>query len=67
MFITNYLLVLNTPSFLKASTLWKYIKNETIIFSCIKTPKNQGSGFIAGKINNPLYKGKFRISLLKLD
>jgi len=49
------------------STLWKYIKNETIIFSCIKTPKNKGSGFIAGKINNPLYKGKFRISLLKLD
>ena len=23
------------------STLWKYIKNETIIFSCIKTPKNK--------------------------
>ena len=49
------------------STLWKYIKNEIIIFSCIKTPKNKGSGFIAGKINNPLYKGKYRISLLKLD
>lgn len=49
------------------STLWKYIKNETIIFSCIKAPKNIGSGFIAGKINNPSYKGKYRVSLLKLD
>jgi hypothetical protein len=49
------------------STIWRYIKNETIIFSCIKAPKNKGSGFIAGKINNPLYKGKFRLSLEKLD
>src|SRR5690606_5493183 len=48
------------------STLWRYIKNETIIFSCIKAPKNKGSGFIAGKMNNPLYKGKFRLSLEKL-
>lgn len=49
------------------SSLWKYIKNETIIYSCIKTPKNKGSGFLAGKINNPLYKGKYRVSLNKLD
>ena len=49
------------------STLWKYIKNDTVIYSSIKTPKNKGSGFIAGKINNPLYKGRYRISLIKLD
>jgi len=49
------------------STLWKYIKNETIIYSSIKPPKNKGSGFIAGRINNPLYKGLYRVSLLKLD
>jgi hypothetical protein len=49
------------------STLWKYIKNETTIYFSIKPPKNKGSGFIAGKINNPLYKGKYRVSLLKLD
>lgn len=49
------------------STLWRYIKNETIIFSCIKAPKNKGSGFIAGKINNPSYKGKFVPSVQKLD
>lgn len=49
------------------STLWKYIKNNTIIHSSIKTPKSKGSGFIAGRIKNPAYKGKYRVSLLKLD
>lgn len=49
------------------SSLWKYIKNNTIIHSSIKTPKSKGSGFIAGRINNLTYKGKYRVSLLKLD
>ena len=44
------------------STIWRYIKNNTIIYSNILAPKKKGSGFIAGKINNSKYKGKYLVS-----
>src|SRR5574338_1034652 len=47
------------------TTLWYYIKNETVIFSNIKAPKRKGSGFIAGRIKNNLFTGMFKISLQK--
>lgn len=48
------------------TTLWDYLKNETVIYSNIKAPKRRGSGFIAGRIKNNSYTGMFRVSLQRL-
>lgn len=48
------------------TTLWHYLKNETVIYSNIKAPKRRGSGFIAGRIKNNSYTGMFRVSLQRL-
>src|SRR5690606_1868550 len=47
------------------TTLWKYLNNNIIIYSNVKAPKKKD--FFIGKIKNPLYVGKFIVTLQKLD
>lgn len=69
--LENKLIIIDTfPNIARAhealgisrSTIWRYIKNNTVIYSNILAPKKKGSGFIAGKIKNSKYKGKLLIS-----
>lgn len=49
------------------TTLWKYLNTNTIIFSNIKTSKKKDSNFLIGKFKNPLYVGKFIVSLYDIN